>query len=72
MSTKTSPEWKLRIVAQRTADHLKGVKDRSNPLTTTFGIAMDDKFLKLTMHWSDIDRLSCNELRDFLVKQMKS
>ena len=44
---------------------------RKNDKDFIFGIVLNDKLVKITMNWSNIDVLSVGELEEFILKQME-
>jgi hypothetical protein len=87
MTTVHSPEAALRAQADKIAKTLKAVErgdpvafqndhdgkvaaSRAKP-TVTFGIAMDDKIVQVTLSWSRIAETDERFLSDFIIGQMR-
>lgn len=86
MTTAHSPDHLLRAQADKIAKTLKqiergddvGVADPGGRMATSrtrpdvvFGVAMDDKIVKVTMSWARIRETDERFLSDFIVTQMK-
>lgn len=85
MTTAQSPLHMLTQQADRIANTLKQIErgetvaldpggkmaaSRSKP-TVTFGVFMDDKFIKITMPWSIIRECSKSGLAEYVLMQMQ-
>lgn len=85
MTTASSPLHALKAQADKIAAMLKKAERGEMPAvahsgkiaaarardSTTFGVVMDDKVLKITMTWATIRETSAAGISEFIVKQMR-
>lgn len=79
MTTKNSPIKVLRIQAKTIAFNIKQLLNSDSPRINearekgelVIGIAMDDKFLKLTIPWNTAVKFSTWALAEFVENQMR-
>lgn len=85
MTTAQSPLWRLKEQAHKMATLLKAAEagqptgaNESQKLNearkkpdVTFGVVMDDKFLKITMTWATIRETDLAGIAKFILKHMQ-
>jgi hypothetical protein len=87
MTTSQSPLRVLKAQADIVAKALKAAERGENPVgesplggklaearttpSVTFGVAMDDKFLKIEMTWATIKATSEAGISEFVLRQMR-
>ena len=85
MTTAHSPLRVLKAQAEHIAKLVKAIERGENPVedrggklaaargreSVTFGVVMDDKFIKIEMPWSTIRETSEVGIAEFILKQMR-
>lgn len=71
MTTAKSPEWKLREQADRISVRLRSMIPPSQEGSIKFAVVMDDKSIIIDIAWSEVARVSRQELSDLVLAQMK-
>lgn len=73
MTTKDTPVARLRAQAEKIARTLRTAERAGGNGKTdvVFGVAMDDKFLKVTMTWAQVRETSVEALAEYIVGLMQ-